>query len=375
MSSYTVADLLQISQAPHIGPARLRLLVSHFPDPELLFHASARELAAVEGFQRKISSEVAAYFRGAGLDEAKRFADGQLSRINTIGGRIVTYWDRQYPELLKRIFDPPALLFCCGELLPADGYAIAVVGTRLPSPYGAGMTGKLSHEISSHGITVVSGLARGIDTLAHDAALKAGGRTIAVIGSGLDNIYPRENKRLAERIMESGCVISEFNMGAKPDAPNFPRRNRIVSGLAFGTLIVETDLNGGAMITASLALDQNREVFAIPGPINTRKSRGCNLLIKTGRAKLIDSFDDIVQELEAKLRPLLRGQETAAPQPLPQLTLFEQAIHDRLSDTPVHIDRIAEDAGISVSDALVSLLTLEFKNLVKQLPGKMFIRI
>ncbi len=221
------------------------------------------------------------------------------------------------------------------------------------------------------GLTVVSGLARGIDTAAHTAALKAGGRTLAVIGSGIDVIYPSENKRLAERISHKGAILSEYEMGAKPDAVNFPRRNRIISGLALGTLIVETTETGGAMITASTALDQNREVFAVPGPITENRSRGTNLLIKEGRAKLVEQVDDIVSELQTKLRPRLRTEEKKIEIPL---SLFEKRLFDCLGSGPLHIDAIAAQTGLATSDALVNLLSLEFKGIVKQLPGKMFVR-
>jgi DNA processing protein len=218
-------------------------------------------------------------------------------------------------------------------------------------------------------------LARGIDTLAHTSALKAGGRTIAIIGSGLDRIYPPENRSLAEKIIDQGVMISEYIMGAKPDAANFPKRNRLVSGISLGTVIIETDVNGGAMITATTALDQNREVFALPGNIGGKRSRGGNLLIKSGRAKLVESFDDIVAELQVRLRPILKDSDSMQQKPLPEMNLFEQTIFDVLSDEPCHIDAIAECANVSISDALVNLLNLEFKGMIKQLPGKMFIRI
>jgi DNA processing protein len=349
-------------------------LISHFKDAGIIYSASPREISSVEGFSKKLAAQVSHFLKSPQCDEARRFAESQLSKINSIGGRIITLWDKNYPDLLKKIYDPPVFLFTLGDFSASDAYSIAIVGTRTASPYGISMAEKFSHEIAAQGITVVSGLARGIDTIAHSFALRAGGRTIAVIGSGLDKIYPPENRALSEKIVEQGVVISEFIMGAKPDAANFPKRNRIVSGISLGTVIVESDIDGGAMITATTALDQNREVFALPGNIGGKRCRGGNLLIKTGRAKLVESFEDIVAELHVKLRPIMKTQSGGREKPLPEMTLFEHTIFEVLSEEPSHIDAIAETANVSISDALVNLLNLEFKGIIKQLPGKMFIR-
>jgi DNA processing protein len=220
-------------------------------------------------------------------------------------------------------------------------------------------------------VTVVSGLARGIDTVAHAATLKAGGRTVAVIGSGLDVPYPPENRKLMELIDDEGAIVSEFPMGTKPDAPNFPRRNRIISGMTLGTIVIESGEDGGAMITASTALDQNREVFAVPGTIYEKKSAGPNLLIQRGQAKLVLTVADVVEELGRSLPKT----GVAARTPVePSLTLFERAVYEQLSSDPLHIDTIADRAATSTADALVTLLGLEFKGVVRQLPGKHFIR-
>ena len=270
---------------------------------------------------------------------------------------------------------PRRCCICGGGLTEGDRFAVAIVGTRNPTPYGATMAEKFAQELARLGIVVVSGLARGIDTIVHAAAVKAGGRTLAVIGSGLDVMYPPENRNLAERIAARGAVISECEMGTKPDAGNFPRRNRIISGLTLGTLVIETDVGGGAMITASTALDQNREVFAVPGNVTTKQSRGCHTLIKNGRATLAESIDDILAELAPKLRPILKESAKGESKLPVQITLFEKTVYDVLSDNPCHIDIVAESAGISTADALVSLLGLEFKGFVRQLPGKMFVRL
>lgn len=262
------------------------------------------------------------------------------------------------------------MLFVRGSLLNSDKYAVAVVGTRNPTAYGKHIAEKFSAELSEQGITVVSGLARGIDTTAHTTSVRSGGRTIAVLGSGVDVIYPGENRKLSEQILMNGAIISEYYMGAKPDAVNFPRRNRIISGISLGTIIVETDENGGAMITASTALDQNREVFAVPGMISAKTSRGTNKLIKEGRAKLVQDISDVIEELRYKLKPILRVQTKV--QPKAQLSIFEQKIFDALEEEPIHIDALADKCAMATSDLLVQLLSLELKGVVKQLPGKYF---
>ena len=367
-------DMLALSRIPGVGSNRLRSLVSRFGDVPSTGEITARDLAGVEGFSKKLASQVAAFLKSARFDDGKRYAEIQLSKLNKIGGQILTFRDTRYPEHLKKIYDPPPYLFIRGEPVAQDQFSLAIVGTRSPSEYGMMMAEQFSEEFARLGITVVSGLARGIDTVAHSTALKKSGRTLAVIGSGLDVVYPPENKNLLERIAHHGAVLSECEMGAKPDAVNFPRRNRIISGLSLGTLVIETDLTGGAMITASTALDQNREVFAVPSNANIRRNRGCNSLIKDGRAKLVESIDDILQELSTRLRPLLKESSVAGHSPPADLTLFEQRLHDLLDERPSHIDALAERAGMPTPDVLVNLLSLEFKGLVKQLPGKIFVR-
>lgn len=361
-------SLLQLSAVPGVGSSRLRALISHFQTPEAVLRAKPRDLIQVHGVEKKTALSIAHFKDG------ERYADQQLARLQRLGGTVLTLWDKEYPELLRRIFDPPPFLFILGAFSETDRFCMAIVGTRVPTSYGRTVAEKFATELGDIGFTITSGLARGIDTVAHVAAVKAGRRTIAVIGSGIDVIYPPENKRLAERIVTNGAVVSEFEMGAKPDAEHFPQRNRIVSGLSLGTLIIETDVNGGAMITARWALDQGREVFAIPGPISEKRSAGCNELIKQGEAKLVQNMDDILTELESKIRPLLRASDRLEKKQQPELSLFEKAILDLLSDEPLHIDSIAERSKLSTSDALVQLLSLEFKSLVRQIPGKMFVR-
>jgi len=364
---FNIKDLLKLAAVPGIGPNRLRALISHFETPTAVLEASAHELAQVEGIDKKIALNIVK------SRDDEEFVEEQLSKLNKVNARIVTFWDKEYPENLKRIYDPPAFLFVRGSFSEKDKYSIAVVGTRSPTNYGKLIADKFSKELAEQGIPIVSGLARGIDTIAHAAAVKANERTIAVIGSGVDVIYPPENKKLAEKIIDTGAIVSEFDMGAKPDAMNFPRRNRIISGIALGTLIVETAVDGGAMITAQFALDQDREVFAVPGNITEKRSSGTNRLIKEGNAKLVQNVDDILCELELKLRPIIKKEKEKVD--TTNLSLFEMKILDVLSDDPLHIDRIAELADLSTSDALVQLLSLEFKGLVRQMAGKMFVRL
>jgi DNA processing protein len=363
---YSVRDLLQLAAIPKIGPRKMRALVAHFHDPSEVLRASPRELIRVAGIEKKLASNII-HSRGT-----ERYADDQLKRLNRIGGRIITIWDSDYPDLLKKTYDPPALLYLLGRFLSEDRNAIAIVGTRRPSQYGQTIAEMFTKDLAAVGITITSGLARGIDTIAHAAALKSGGRTIAVIGSGLDVPYPPENRKLMEMIAHQGAVVSEFPMGTKPDATNFPRRNRIISGLSLGTVIVESGEDGGAMITASTALDQNREVFAIPGAITDKRAYGPHKLIREGRAKLVQQVDDILEELGPHVRHLLKKER--ASEPVVEMTMFERNIYNALSEQPLHIDSLAETVNTSTADALVNLLSLEFKGLVRQLPGKMFVR-
>ena len=360
-----VRDLLRLSSVHRIGPTKIRALLSHFDSAAEVMDAPPRELIRVPGIDKKLASNI------AHCEDDEEFADEQLKQLNRIGARIVTIWDKEYPELLKRIYDPPALIYVLGKFNPKDRQSIAIVGTRLPTLYGQQVAELFSQDLCRFGITIVSGLARGVDTIVHSSTLKSGGRTLAVIGSGLDVPYPPENKKLMEQIADTGVVVSEFPMVAKPDATNFPRRNRIISGLSLGTLIIESAEDGGAMITASTALDQDREVFAIPGSIVEKRSSGPNRLIQEGRAKLVQNVDDIISELNLKLeKGMLKKEEP----PAIQLTMFEQKIYDLLSNDPIHIDDLAESSDNSTSDVLVTLLSLEFKGLIKQIPGKMFLR-
>ena len=350
-----------------IGPYKVFSLLNHFHSFENIFEADLFSLQKVDGISKNLSHRLLK--AKSRLQEISAKIEEELNNLSKINAKIITYWDNDYPDILKKIYYPPLLLYTLGNFSENDKYSLAVVGTRQPTNYGKIQTEKIVKELCEKNITIVSGLARGIDSIAHRTALNCNSRTIAVIGSGLDIIYPPENYKLFHEIAEKGVIISEYELGTKPDAQNFPRRNRIISGLSLGTLVVETKLNGGAMQTAAYAIDQNREVFAIPGNINVKQSEGPNTLIQRGEAKLITSAEDILLELKLKLKPEV-GKNI--PKPSVDLTLFEEKLLQVLGTEAKHIDEIATLTSMSTSDCLVNLLTLEFKGLIKQLPGKMF---
>jgi DNA processing protein len=300
----------------------------------------------------------------------QREVDEQLELIEKHRVHALTIWDKRYPTLLKKTADPPLVLFYKGELRENWPPCLAVVGTRTPTQYGKTITEKLVGELIHNGIAIVSGLARGIDTIAHQSALDYGGKTIAVLGCGLDHIYPPENKKIYQVIEEKGILFSEYFIGTGPDAVNFPRRNRIISGISLGVLIVEAGDKSGALITANYALDQNREVFAIPGTINNPKSSGPHRLIQQG-AKLVQDVQDILDEIAPGLE---QNQPAEKPIP-PHLSQLDRTVLENLSTDPKHIDRLVLELKQTPAIILSSLLNLELSGLVRQLSGKMFIRL
>jgi DNA processing protein len=362
-----LTDLFLLLSVDRIGPAKIRNLLARFKKLSNILSAATSELIETEGISKELASRIRKI--SAQKDSIQKFLEKEIKALDKLGGRIITVWDEDFPPLLKKIYDPPLVLSVIGQFDEKDKYSIAVVGTRQPTNYGKIQTEKIVTDLVGQNITIVSGLARGIDSTAHSSALKNNGRTIAIIGSGLDVIYPAENKKLFNEIKEKGAIISEFNLGTLPNAENFPKRNRIISGLTLGTLVIETAITGGAMQTARLALDQNREVFAVPGNLGVKQSEGTNMLIQRGEAELIKSAEDILTELELKLKPVL-GKNI--PKEQKDLTIFEEKIFNCLLSEPLQIDKIAEMTDLSTSDCLVNLLSLEFKGMVKQLPGKMF---
>jgi DNA processing protein len=359
------AALLRLLSVPNVGPRRVRQLVARFGSAEAVFEASVLELVEVEGIDEKIARAV--------RDQSDtRFSDAQMSLAEKHGVRLLTYWDADYPELLRSIHDPPVLMYSRGPLDWKSFTGIAVVGTRFPSTYGRQVAEQLSEELSLRGVTVVSGLARGVDTAAHKGALRGGGSTVAVLGSGLDVVYPPENRRLYLEIMESGAVVSEFPMGALPEAPHFPRRNRIISGLSRGTVVVEAGDKSGALLTSDLALEQNRDVFAVPGNIISPKSRGTNRLIRDG-AKLVTEVEDILSEFP-DVGSSVQGGRAASFDP-GRLSENEKKVWNVLDREPAHIDQIAMQSGVTTPEALALLLSMELKSCVRQITGMRFMRI
>jgi len=362
-------DYLRISMLPGIGSNRGRTLLREFGDFSSLLNAELHELISINGIHRQLAGTVLeglAKERTCG--EIERLVDKNRSLCLKHSYTYLCYDDTSYPLALKGIYDPPLYLFVWGELCDSDQKAAAIVGTRHPSEYGRQVADMFSSTLARDGITVVSGMALGIDSVAHRSALQSGGRSIAVLGSGLRRLYPHSNRELAHALSEHGCVLSELPLEAAPDAVNFPRRNRIISGLSRCLLVVESAARGGAMITAQIALDQGKDVYAIPGSIFNKKSDGCHDLLRRSMAKAVTCVDDIYSETLA-----LRSNNTRPPVPL-QLSLVEESIVHCLGCDPMHIDDIAITTGLSLPSLLVDLLQLEFKGAVRQLPGKHFVR-
>lgn len=359
--AYLVLTLL-----PRIGPVRVRRLVESLGGPERVLDATLDRLVSVSGIGAEIAETLRDWENRTDLATEKR-------RIAEHGIDLLTIEESGYPERLRAIHDPPFLLFLKGKILPRDDLAVAVVGSRRATHYGREAARKLSFQLAHAGVTIVSGLARGIDTAAHEAAVAAGGRTIAVLGSGIGNLYPAENAALAERIAENGAVISEFPVLYVPDKQSFPLRNRIVSGLSQGILVAEAPARSGSLITASQALEQGRGVYAVPGPIDRPTSAGCNRLIQEG-AKLVLDAGDILDELDgAAAAPELPGLD--APRRAETLDETERRVFAALESAETPIDTIAEGAGLPIAVVSATLLRLEMKRVVKQLPGKYFVKL
>jgi len=349
-----------LSLVPDVGPVISRKLIASFGTPENIFNAEVEDLLSVKGISREKAENIK-NFRGWDAVE-KQFADLGRKNISAIG-----FNDPQYPEILKETEGAPVVIYIKGEYQDCDRYGIAIVGSRKNTGYGEAVTRRIAHELASAGFTIVSGMARGVDTLAHKSALNAGGRTIAVLGSGLDVYYPAENRGLMEMIAGSGCAISEFAPGTMPNRENFPRRNRLISGLSLGVVVVEAAAGSGSLITAQCALEQNREVFAVPGNITSPNSEGANRLIKQGARVVLDP-DDIIEELA----PMLRGFIKAKDRTTAGMSEDEAGLCGVLSREPKHIDLISREHGRPVQRTLELLLALELKGIVRQSGGKRF---
>jgi len=355
---------IALNMVPGVGPVRLRRLLESFETPEKVLVAREAQLRAVEGIGAELAAAIARW-------ESTVDLSAELARIKDFGAKVITTDAPEYPRMLREISNPPIVLYVWGELIERDQRALGVVGSRQTSHYGLESAKKLSYQLAYSGLTVVSGLARGIDTAAHQGALAAQGRTIAVIGSGFLDLYPPENQALAEKIATSGAVVSEFPMTFPPSPQTFPYRNRIVAGWGSGVLVVEAGLKSGALITAGQALEQGRLVYAVPGQIDRPTSAGSNRLIQQG-AKLITSAADILDDLQI----LFREPPKTGPSPgaLP-LSSEEQTILASvdLSETP--LDAIVTKSGLPMPKVASTLLALEMKRLVKQLPGQQFVKL
>ncbi|MBM3255792.1 MAG: DNA-protecting protein DprA [Candidatus Omnitrophica bacterium] len=328
-----------------------------------MLNAPQDQLIAVSGIGGKIACAITSL--------KKEDIDREFREAHKLGLCIISSEDADYPVSLKNIPDPPIILYVKGELKKEDNLGVAIVGSRRASFYGLASAEKFSSELSERGFTIISGMARGIDTCAHRAAIKANGRTIAVMGSGFNNIYPPENKKLAQEISENGAVISEFPIDAPPLKEHFPQRNRTISGLALGVLVVEAAKNSGALITADFALEQGREVFAMPGKIDCSSSFGTNELIKQG-AKLSSCTEDIIQEFNFSAEISHKERAIPAKQEL-DLSDKESVLFGLLSSQPLDLDEIIEKINMGIPDISVILLKLQIKKLIKELPGKQFV--
>jgi DNA processing protein len=344
---------------PSIGPAKVRALLDFFGDLETAWRADTRSLTEAGLDRRAVRNLVKK--RGE-LD-----LEAELDRLSEQGIAFYTWQDEDYPSLLRQIDHPPPVLYVRGELLPQDEWAVAVVGTRKATTYGKQVTEMLGGDLARNQVTVVSGLARGIDSAGHRAALEAGGRTIGVLACGLDRVYPAQNRELAHRIIANGALVSDYALGTPADARNFPPRNRIISGLSLGVLVVEAARRSGALITVDFALEQGREVFAVPGNITHRTSEGCNRLIHDG-AKMVLGVQDILEELNLTMieqhveaRAALPENKTEA-----QLILF-------ISDEPVHMDEICRQTELPIQEVSSTLAMMELKGMVRQVGGMNYV--
>jgi DNA processing protein len=354
---------IALNMVPHLGPVHLRRLLDIFGSPDRVLAAGRNELQQVEGLNQALIDSLVSWESVVNLQQ-------ELLHVQEFGATVLTLDDTEYPALLRQIHDPPTVLYIWGKLESRDHHAIGVVGSRRTTHYGLECAKKLSYQIAYSGLTVISGLARGIDTAAHQGALAAKGRTVAVLGTGLHHLYPAENRALAEKIASCGAVVTEFPMETTPDRQTFPMRNRIISGWGFGLLVVEAGVNSGALISASQAADQGRNLYAIPGPIDRPTSHGTNRLIQQG-AKLVMSVDDILEDVHV-LFPKAPALSASKPLDLEGDLL---KVYESIGSQETSIDEIIERSGLGAGSATAALLQLEMRRLVKQLPGKFFVKL
>jgi DNA processing protein len=355
-------DNVRLALVPGVGPRLRKALLERFGSPAAVWAASKSELQSVDGIGPKIATSI--------IDSRDEIdVESELQLASEHGIDVLTEIDSEYPRLLREIHDPPGVLFRKGKSLPQDELAIAIVGTRHATRYGLAQAERLAGSLARVGFTVVSGLARGIDAAAHRGALAAGGRTIAVLASGLLEIYPPEHKQLAEEVAKNGYVVSEAPPRMAPISGAFPQRNRIISGLSVGTIVVEAPVRSGSLITSRHAYEQGREVFAVPGPIDSRMSRGCHALIKDG-AKLVESVDDILAELGPLAEKITRDDGTTVSQPA-ELVLneIEQQVLAAIDGQPTSVDLVAATCGMPIHRVLSTISVLEMRRLVRRVSG------
>ncbi|HEX8184241.1 MAG TPA: DNA-processing protein DprA [Blastocatellia bacterium] len=372
-SNNSACDWVALSFVTGVGSRTAAMLIDRFGSPAACFEASR---AALESFGLKREA-----IDAIKSSEPRERALRQLEDLARISGEAIVLDDKRYPGLLRETYDPPIVIYVRGDLTGAMRQpAVAIVGSRHCSTYGRNVAEMLARELAERGVTIISGLARGIDSAAHGGALDGSGLTIAVMGTGLDTVYPKENRGLSDRIAASGALVTEFPLDTPPLPQNFPFRNRVISGLALGVLIIEGAERSGSLITARMAYEQGREVFAVPGNITSSKSFGPNYLIKDG-AKLVQTWRDVVEEFPSDLKAAILSQERAEKSP-EQLSIDEVALSgserrllDLLKeDAPVHIDQLISSAGLKPGELMGALLKLEMEDRVRQLPGKSFIR-
>jgi len=348
------------SRIPYIGAVRVKRLLAYFGDLAVAWQADPASLRAA-GLPKDALERLLYLRQRIDLDD-------ELARIERVGARALTWESPDYPALLQNIDQPPPVLYVRGDLRPDDRWAVAVVGTRSPSAYGKDVAQRIAGGLASNGITVVSGLAYGIDGVAHRAALEAGGRSLAVLGSGVDQVYPERHRDLAAAIVASGALISDYAIGIKPEASNFPPRNRIISGLSLGTLVVEAGVKSGALITLQFALEQGRETFAVPGNVYNQVSAGTNAAIQRGEAKLVTRVEDILEELNLTMV----AQQSEVREIVPE-SATEQALLACLSSEPLQLDELVRTAGLPTATVSSTLVMMELKGMVRRVDGMSYV--
>ncbi|MCS1407199.1 MAG: DNA processing protein DprA [Verrucomicrobia subdivision 3 bacterium] len=350
--------MIALNMLEKVGPITVRRLLEKFASPEKILAASQQSLLRIPGVGADTAASIARWETQIDLKK-------ELSHCKSFGCHIVTQLDLTYPSALRNIYDPPIVLYVRGSLEERDQTSIALVGSRMTTHYGRETTRKLAYQLGMAGVTVVSGGARGIDSSAHQGALSAKGRTICVLGNGINITYPSENRELFEQVSSNGAVITQFPFNRQADRQTFPIRNRIIAGMTLGTAVVEANVNSGALITANMANDYGRLVFAVPGPIHSPRSKGCHQLIKNG-AKLCESVDDILTEFEYLFPAANPLEQSASAIPLSD---SEQTLYDMIRQEDIHVDELVRMSGLTISTVSVALLQLEMKRLIKQRPG------